>query len=665
MVPTYVKSALLLAGVSGLAASGMAFQDQLQWAKSRIADSPQLDPASAVALSAAITDWRSLSRPSSAPFDSYARFLLAHPGWPGEAAMKKAAERALDQGGWSPTTTVAYFRRFPPMSNAAWVRFAEALSATGAIDEARGAARTAWVGGTLSATDEAKVIAGYPDALTPADQDARMDRLLWQSATQAAARQIALVSPGRRPLFTARLAFRTNSPDAEAQAAATQAVGAGDPGYLADRAAGLANGGAVASARALLARPHAFTSQPADLDAWYSLMLRMAKGAAADGQYAVAYNIARQVDDALPAQADVALLPYDVRDAYTDLTWLAGQIAMKQLARPGDAAALFVRYAGGSRSPAIKTKGLYWAARAAETAGRRDESRGYLTKAAAYRDQFYGQLAAERLATPLLAPADPGLRPIDPAVRAAFYRREVVRAAQYLGTVGAHDDQTAFLRQIALDATSDSDHALAAELSRLLDRPDLGVMVGRSAQTNGLGDYVLAGFPMVSVPAPDAGMWTIVHAIMRQESQFDRAAVSRAGARGMMQLMPGTAREQAGKLGLAWDAGLLTASTDYNIQLGSAYFQRLYAQYGSYPLAIAAYNGGAGNVNKWLAANGDPRTGTVDWIEWIEAIPFDETRHYVQHVLENAVVYDLISPQRAMSTGAARLSWYIGNKRPG
>ena len=241
----------------------------------------------------------------------------------------------------------------------------------------------------------------------------------------------------------------------------------------------------------------------------------------------------------------------------------------------------------------------------------------------------------------------------------------MVRAAQYLGTVGAHEDQTAFLRTIANNASTESDHALAAELSRTIDRPDLAVMIGRSALLNGYDDYSLTGFPTVNVPASASGMWSIVHGIMRQESQFDRAAVSHAGARGMMQLMSGTAREQATKSGLAWDAGLLTTSTDYNIQLGSAYFQRLYNQYGSYPLAVAAYNAGAGNVNKWLAANGDPRSGTVDWIDWIEAIPFNETKRYVQHVLENAVVYDLINPQRAMSNSNARLSWYIGNKRPG
>jgi soluble lytic murein transglycosylase len=170
---------------------------------------------------------------------------------------------------------------------------------------------------------------------------------------------------------------------------------------------------------------------------------------------------------------------------------------------------------------------------------------------------------------------------------------------------------------------------------------------------------------MVAVPAGYEDNWTIIHAISRQESQFDRAAVSHAGARGLMQLMPATAREQSGKIGLAYNQAALTTDPNMSIMLGSSYFQRVYANYGSYPLAVAAYNAGGGNVNKWLRANGDPRTGAVDMVDWVEAIPYQETRNYVQRVLENAVVYDLMNPARAKSRGAARLSWYLGKNRPG
>ena len=162
-------------------------------------------------------------------------------------------------------------------------------------------------------------------------------------------------------------------------------------------------------------------------------------------------------------------------------------------------------------------------------------------------------------------------------------------------------------------------------------------MVGRRATVSGLTGYARASFPSMAVPDGEQANWSMIHAITRQESQFDRQIVSRAGARGLMQLMTPTAREVAGKMGLAFDQGALF-DPSYNVQLGSSYFRQLLRYYGgSYPLAVAAYNGGMGNVNKWLKANGDPRMPGVDIIQWIEDIPLFETRDYVQRVLENAV----------------------------
>ena len=223
----WIKAGVAAAALSGMAAAGYALQDQLDWAKSRLLGSPAADPASVNALSTAITEWRSLSAMSSGPFDAYARFLLAHPGWPNEAQMRRAAESSLASGlSSSPTTVAAFFRRYPPQTNTGWVRFAEALAATGANDEARSAARSAWVSGLLAPADETRVISTWPDAISPADQDARMDQLLWQGQTAAAGRQLALTSAAKRPLFAARLALRTNAPEA----GNADAIGMSDPG---------------------------------------------------------------------------------------------------------------------------------------------------------------------------------------------------------------------------------------------------------------------------------------------------------------------------------------------------------------------------------------------------------------------------------------------------
>ncbi len=663
MLAGLFKSGLLVAGVSGLAVSSGVTQEQLGWG--RATQVLQGSTPTNSALASAVTEWRSLQQSNSYGFETYARFMLAHPGWPGEMAMRRAAEGSLTIAAASPSLVASYFRRFPPLTGAGGVRFAEALAATGARDEASEWARKAWVSGPLPVTDEAKLIAGFPGALRPEDHDARMDALLWSGSTSSAARQIALVSPQKRAIFEARLAFRSGAQNASDLAVQTEAVGSNDPGYLADRAVYLRNAAAASSARSLLARPHQLASRPGKVEEWFEILLTNAREANADGQSQIAYDIARQVDDAYPAGTDVSDRPYGERDDYTSLVWLAGQTALKRLGRPGDAVGMFSRYAGGSRTPQTQSKGFYWAGRAAEAAGRSTEATAFYTRAAGFGDLFYGQLANERLGRPLTPPGDPVNTPVEADLRQTFYARETVRAAQYLGTVGDWENQTAFVRQIALDAKTASDHSLATELSRSLGRPDLGVMVGRSALQNGIADYSTIAFPSVRVPSDQQDYWTMIHAIARQESQFDRAAISRTGARGLMQLMPGTAREQAGKIGLSYDSGALTTNTDYNIQLGSSYFQRLYASYGNYPMAVAAYNAGPGNVNKWVRANGDPRMPGVDVIDWIESIPLFETKNYVQRVLENAVVYDLLNPQHSRSVGANRISWYLGKQRPG
>jgi soluble lytic murein transglycosylase len=241
----------------------------------------------------------------------------------------------------------------------------------------------------------------------------------------------------------------------------------------------------------------------------------------------------------------------------------------------------------------------------------------------------------------------------------------VVRATRLLGRTGQWQDQTTFLRLIAANARTDTDHILAGELAQAINRPDLGVMVSRAARSSGTADPLRVGFPQVAVPPAMETHWTMIHAISRQESQFDREATSRTGARGLMQLMPTTAREQAGKMGMDFDPARL-GEVSYNVMLGSAFFDRMLTYYnGSYVLAVASYNAGPGNVNKFIRANGDPRMPGVDVVNWIEAIPFTETRGYVQRVLENAVVYDLLNPARDRRAAHNRLSAYLGKTNPG
>lgn len=625
-------------------------------------------PQQAPQIMASINEWRRLNQSDAFTFIEYASFLSANPGWPGEERMRRVAEQAINPLSYSPSQVIAFFSRYPPLTNVGLARYAIALSASGRpgdSQKARETAQQAWRAGAMTPDDEARLWSLFGAGFTTADHDARMDALLWANAGTSADRLLAYTSPARQPVFAARLAMKRKAFDAAAKMQIADAAGAMDAGYVADKAMWLRDSGNSWAARDLLARRATSTVAPANPEKFYETLLTNARGAANDRQWAIAYAIAGKVDDAYAPGTDIRDQPIGERDDYTSLVWLAGTTAYYQLNRPMDAAQMFRRYAEAARSPTTVSKGYYWAGRALQDAGDQTLAQQYLARAGAYGDQFYGQLALERLGRDIPVPTATLPVQVTDAERIAFNNRGVVQAARLLGQQGAWLDQSKFVRAIANNAATPADHLLADELSRSINRPDLGVMAGRRANASGQLGYSMAGYPKVAIPSSHQANWTMIHAIARQESQFDRQAVSHAGARGLMQLMPGTARETAGKIGLSYDAASLN-DPHYNIQLGSTYFQSMLRYYGgSYPLAVAAYNAGPGNVNKWIAANGDPRLPGADMLRWIENIPIYETKNYVQRVLENAVVYDLINPAQTPMRPKAPLSRYLGKNQPG
>lgn len=620
------------------------------------------------AIGIAVSEWNRLRQSDSLPFSDYAAFLIAHPGWPGETAMRRTAERAIRADMEQPAQVIALFQRTPPTTLVGYSRYADALIASGRADEARAAARKAWTGGTLPPEEEARLQSRFASAFTQEDQDKRMERLLWNRSTSAASRQIAYVSTARRPIYAARLAMQMRDPMAGTLAEALRPAADRDPGFALDRALWLRDTARSPEARAYLAAQGNYDGLPFDAEKWMEGLLTFARAAAADSQWSLAYGIASHLDAAFPAGTNVRERTAGERDDYTSLAWLAGYTAYKRLGRPNDAIGMFSRYAAAAKTPQSQSKGQYWAGRAAESAGQRALASDWLGRASAHYDQFYGQLAAERLGRPIPLPAPSATIVSVPAeLQKQFDASELVRAAKWLGQNGRWQDQTQFVRAIAANVRTDTDHLLATRLAVELSRPDLGVMVARAARIDGSDDYVRSGFPEVALPETLASQWVMVHSIARQESQFDREATSSVGARGLMQLMGPTARQTAGKLGMPYDPVRLTSDPAYNMTLGSAYFAELLDRFGgNHVLAVAAYNAGAGNVNKFIRANGDPRDPGVDVVDWIEAIPFTETRGYVQHVLGNAVVYDLMHPSRARRADVAnRLSTYLGKTSAG
>lgn len=647
-------STLLLLATAACVSSPAQCQEGREWdlAKARLMQSHDMG------MHQAVDRWRQLSASSSMPFGSYSSFLITYPGFPQEEKLRGYAEKALERESPDAGTLVAFFDKFPPLSSMAAGRYATALTLTGRKD-AKDQAIKAWRMGALAPNDEATIMTYFGRDLDRKDHDARMNALLWQSETAQAERQISFVSPAARNLFMERLALAQGSGPGSLSVT-FDADAMRDPGYVYNRVVQARKSGNLGSAINLLANRPPLEDAVPEPEKWVKELLTAARGAGADP----AVRIASQIDDAFEPGTDISKLSYRLRDDYTSLMWLGGTKALWDLRDPRRAAPLFYRYGAAAQTPGTRSKGFYWAGRAMAQAGDRGEAERYFEMAAKYPEYFYGQLSLERLGRPLPnLDTTPNARPSREDVE-EFAAKPITNAVKEVARDSDWRTTVQFFREISDQADSEKDHVLVADLARDIGRRDLGVILGQNAHAEGHTQFGKIAFP--TLVTPPGSNWVMVHALSRQESQFAQNAVSHAGASGLMQLMPGTAREQAGKLGLSYNQSALISDPTYNIQLGNGYFARMMDYYGgAYPLAVAAYNAGPGNVNKWLRANGDPRTGSVEWVDWIERIPIYETKNYVQRVLENAVVYEALYPERAFYKGSNPLSRYLGKRTPG
>lgn len=638
LTPRFGLAGMFLGSAAFALGAPAATQDAASWDMARA----QLVAQQPVGIGLAISRWEDLLANDRLDFSAYSGFLLAYPDFPRTDRLRLLAENALDRDAPRSEALVAYFDAHPPLTNSARARYALALAAVGRADAAE-VARAAWRSGPMSETAEAYLLGGFASRFTQEDNDARMEALLWEGAADAAARHILMTSPAKRDLFAKRIALlRDELPEDEGIAIPRAALD--QPGVVYNLVRYYRKKRQLPQAIDILLQRPRFATLPHDPADLVSEMLIAAKGA--QGRRAV--RIAASVDDLFAPGTDISQGSFRLRDKYTDLMWLGGTEALWKLGDGAAAAPLFARYGGAARTPLTRAKGFYWAGRAARQAGKEAEAARHFEQAARYADQYYGQLALSALNRPMPEFAAAPAVEITEAERAAFARQPLVKALRHLATA-RRDWRTerAFFSAIADRADSAAEMALVAELARELGLEELAVVAGATAPEHGLSGFERFAHPTVKVPF--GADWTMAHAIMRQESEFDRNRVSHAGARGMMQLMPGTAREQAGKLGVNYLSANLTADPQYNIRLGDAYFRRMLDYYGgSYPLALGAYNAGPGRVNQWLRMNGDPRTGEIDYVTWIEKIPANfETRYYIMRVLGNAVAYDHLYPERA------------------
>jgi soluble lytic murein transglycosylase len=591
----------------------------------------------------AIARWEALQANKGYGFADYAGFVLAYPSFPKAEILRLRAEAALENEAPAQDEVVRYFDANPPLTNAARARYALALAAV-QRPEALSVAREAWRGGAMADPVELYLQGLFGGEFTPEDHAVRADALLWQGKADAASRMVVNLAENDRPMALARIALlRGARPEAAGIAVPTGAET--DPGYVFNLVKFLRSSGQnYEAARVFTSRPD-FARPARDPESFVGQLLGLAEDV---GPTEAALIAARSADLFAPG-SDLSQASFTLRDRLTDLMWKGGTNALWRLGDGTTAAPLFARYGDAAKTPLTKAKGWYWAGRAARQAGDDAGAQRWFEMAARWPDYYYGQLALSALGRPMPAFAGLPQPRIEADARAEFEARPVVQAIRALAR-NSRDWRTErrFFEALGDECDTPTEMLMAGMLAREVGLDELAVVLGLKMGEVGVAGLERIGFPTVATP-PAVNDWVMVHAIGRQESEFDRTRESHAGALGMMQLMPGTAREQAGKLGVQYLSANLTGSPAYNIQLGDAYFARMLSYYGgSYPLAIGAYNAGPGRVNQWLRLNGDPRKGEIDWVTWIEKIPANfETRYYVMRVIGNAVTYSHMYPQEA------------------
>ncbi|MCW5750153.1 MAG: lytic transglycosylase domain-containing protein [Alphaproteobacteria bacterium] len=572
---------------------------------------------------------------STASIDDIRSFLERHPDWPGRELMTRRAEILLAEEP-SDARVLGWYGQRTPVLGEARLRLGEALIRTGRRQDGERLLREGWIAGNFGPRQESDILQRHAGIIGQAHHIARLDRLLWNGERAAARRMLARVGADWRALAEARLALQEQAGNVDRLIARVPTRLKDHPGLVYERVRWRRLKGLDEdSASLLLAQDKAAEHA----ERWWIERQYHTRRALAAGAMSDAYRLASRHGLESPR-------------LLAEAEWLAGWIALRFLNEPATALRHFNRLSDTARSTISNARGAYWAGRAAEALGDKAMAARLYAEAAQHQTAFYGQLATARLGRSqhldLRPDPKPGAAEID-----AFERRPVPRAAQILAAVGQRDRLRAFLMHLTDRANTQSEHVLTALFAERMGQVDLMVASARRSAQNGV-TLVERAFPLLEgVEGGDFAEKALVFALVRQESNFRVDAVSSAGALGLMQLMPTTARAVARTLGMQYSADKLVVDPGYNTRLGRHYLNSLIESYdGSYVLALAAYNAGPSRVQRWMREWGDPRRPDVDVVDWIELIPFSETRNYVQRVIEGLQVYrQLLSPNATVRLG--------------
>lgn len=602
--------------------AGLRAVDEGNWAQVRRSEGQLNDPTARDMLT-----WYRARRDLTMTFDELDRALTRLGGWPEIDEIRSRAEEAIDGSTLDARARVSWFENHAgAKTGAGHISLARALENLGRQDEALKEIRKAWHGRTLTKDLSQRTYSRYQSKLTQQDHRKRADFLLWTRQTDAAQRMKPLLTPDWQALVEARTRLIRRSRGVDGAVDAVSRELQNHPGLLFDRAEWRRRSRMTDRVAPLLRKIDGKDVPPAGRSRLWKERNLEVRAALKDRDWELAYDLSA---------------PHGMTTgrSFAEAEWIAGWIALQHLKEPARALDHFTRLEAGVSTPISNSRALYWKARAFEALNETASAQTAYAAAANYRFTYYGQLAAEKVMQGTIQ-LDASFQ-ITPQDEQNFNDRALVRALRLFAENGWDAAFRKFAYHLDDQLTRPQDFDLLAELGREYHYADIGVRGAKAGLAKGVvapdAAYPVVEYELLRQPQVER---SLMLALSRQESEMNPAAISHANARGLMQFVPRTAQLEARRQGLPFRTSWLTDDPGYNMTLGGAHLDTLLGQFnGSYIMTAAAYNAGASRPQRWIGEYGDPRAGEVDPVDWVEFIPFSETRNYVQRVLENTQVY--------------------------
>ncbi len=570
-------------------------------------------------LSRKIVEWYVLAKgEQSVPFERLEEFITKNPDWPWMDKLKKNAEMTL-AAEQNFEKAMRWFTDQPPETGDGMLLYARALAASGIKDlRTKSYFKSGFVNASLNERDAIEIFKTNSEFLSQDDILKRASRLLWEEKTKDAEILLPLVSAKMQELLKARIAVIRRDKNAKKLIKKLSQELQKDSGLLYDRIKQLDDKKDATAVRSLLLSMSDSGMKPELL---WRFRAEQAQNLILSRDYKMAYSI-------------LSRHGMQKGESFARAEFLSGWVALTFMNDPKKAYKHFYKLHHNVSYPVSLSRAAYWAGVAARDNRNKDIAESWFKIASGYPTTFFGQKALEEVG---------GKIDLTPHVgdSATAPETELFKAVKMLGGIGEYALARTFIFQIQNSSKSLAVHRMAARIGFEIGQPGLVVKAAKNSMKQGI-ILLEEGYPRQAFEPYEAFDKSLAMAVARQESEFDEMAVSPAGAVGLMQLLPSTARSTAAKIGIEYsDSDLFKGS--YNLALGSYYLKRLMDNYGgSLPLSLAAYNAGPGRVEGWLKKYGDPRDGKVSELNWIEMIPFEETRNYVHRVMENYAVYKVL-----------------------